>query len=75
MKLSELCTLKVEIVADELDKNEVKNEKRDMDFSLFLEKRVDFFNDLATAKNIEIFKNIQPNINIKFKISKKIVQN
>lgn len=49
-----------------MQQNEVKNEKRDMDFSLFLEKRVDFFNDLATAKNIEILKNIEPNINIKF---------
>ncbi|QKJ27436.1 sensor histidine kinase [Aliarcobacter cibarius] len=49
-----------------MQQNEVKNERRDMDFSLFFEKRVDFFNDLANAKNIEIFKNIEPNINIKF---------
>jgi len=41
-------------------------EKKDIDFSLFLEKRVDFFNDLATAKNIQLKRDIQSDIILNF---------
>jgi len=41
-------------------------EKKDINFSLFLEQRVDFFNDLATVKNIKLLRNIQPNIILNF---------
>lgn len=41
-------------------------EKKDIDLSLFLDKRVDFFNDLATAKNINLIRDIQSNIILHF---------
>ncbi|MCD4758315.1 MAG: HAMP domain-containing histidine kinase [Arcobacteraceae bacterium] len=41
-------------------------EKKDIDLSLFLDKRVDFFNDLATAKNIHLIRDIQSNIILHF---------
>jgi len=41
-------------------------EKKDIDFSLFLDKRVDFFNDLATAKNINLIRDIQSNLILHF---------
>src|SRR5574344_492606 len=49
-----------------MQQNEVKNEKRELDFSRFLETRVDFFKDLANSKNIEIFKNIEDGIVFEF---------
>ncbi len=49
-----------------MQQNEVKNEKRELDFSRFLETRVDFFKDLANSKNIEIFKNIEDGIKFEF---------
>lgn len=49
-----------------MQQNEVKDEKRDIDFSNFLEKRVEFFKDLATSKNITFHKNIQSDVNIVF---------
>lgn len=49
-----------------MQQNEVKDEKRDMDFSNFLEKRVEFFKDLATSKNITFNKDIQSDIIILF---------
>ena len=49
-----------------MQQNAVKDEKRDIDFSLFLGKRVEFFNDLAISKNIILNKNIEENIIINF---------
>lgn len=49
-----------------MQQNEVKNEKRELNFSRFLETRVDFFKDLANSKNIEIFKNIEEGIVFEF---------
>lgn len=49
-----------------MQQNAVKDEKRDIDFSGFLEKRVEFFNDLAISKNITFHKFIEPNIFINF---------
>ena len=49
-----------------MQQNAVKDEKRDIDFSLFLVKRVEFFNDLAISKNIILNKNIEENIMINF---------
>ena len=49
-----------------MQQNAVKDEKRDIDFSLFLVKRVEFFNDLAISKNIILNKNIEENIIINF---------
>ncbi len=49
-----------------MQQNAVKDEKRDIDFSIFLEKRVEFFNDLAISKNITFHKFIEPNIFINF---------
>lgn len=49
-----------------MQQNAVKDEKRDIDFSLFLAKRVEFFNDLAISKNIKLNKNIEENIMINF---------
>ena len=49
-----------------MQQNAVKDEKRDIDFSSFLEKRVEFFNDLAISKNITFHKFIEPNIFINF---------
>jgi signal transduction histidine kinase len=44
----------------------VRDEKRDIDFSLFLTKRVEFFNDLAISKNIILHKSIEDSIMINF---------
>lgn len=49
-----------------MQQNAVKDEKRDIDFSLFLVKRVEFFNDLAISKNIILNKNIEDSIMINF---------
>ncbi|HJE03567.1 Signal-transduction histidine kinase senX3 [Aliarcobacter thereius] len=49
-----------------MQQNAVKEEKRYMNISSFLEKRVEFFNDLATSKNIVFHKNIEQNIDIFF---------
>ena len=49
-----------------MQQNEVKDEKRDIEFSNFLAKRVEFFNDLAISKNITFYKNIEENIIINF---------
>lgn len=37
-------------------------EKKEIDFSSFLNKRVDFFNDLASTKNIKLTRDIESNI-------------
>jgi signal transduction histidine kinase len=44
----------------------VKDEKYDINFSHFLEKRIEFFNDLVISKDITFEKNIQEGINIHF---------
>jgi signal transduction histidine kinase len=49
-----------------MQQNAVKDEKRDIDFSLFLAKRIEFFNDLATSKNIILHKSIEENILVNF---------
>jgi two-component system, OmpR family, sensor kinase len=49
-----------------MQQNVVKDEKRNIDFSKFLEKRVEFFNDLAVSKNIKIENTIEKNIMINF---------
>lgn len=43
-----------------------KDNKKSIDFSQFLEKRVEFFNDLAKAKKINLFTHIQKDITIYF---------
>ena len=49
-----------------MQQNAVKDEKRDIDFSLFLAKRVEFFNDLAISKNIVLNNYIEENVMINF---------
>lgn len=49
-----------------MQQHEVKEIKSVVDFSLFLEKRVEFFNDLAMSRNILFHKNIESNIEINF---------
>lgn len=49
-----------------MQQHEVKEIKAVIDFSLFLEKRVEFFNDLAMSRNILFHKNIESNIEINF---------
>ncbi|MCT7911344.1 HAMP domain-containing histidine kinase [Arcobacter lacus] len=49
-----------------MQQNAVKDEKRAINLSIFLEKRVEFFNDLATSKNISFTKFIEKNIKINF---------
>lgn len=49
-----------------MQQNIVKDEKKDIDFSLFLERRIEFFNDLVISKNIKFLKNIQKEIHINF---------
>lgn len=41
-------------------------EKKEINFSKFLKKRVEFFDDLATAKHIKLIDNIESNIQIVF---------
>ena len=43
-----------------------KDDKKKIDFSDFLDKRVDFFTDLATAKKITLKRDISPNISLLF---------
>ena len=45
-----------------MQQNMVKDEKTDINFSLFLERRIEFFNDLIISKNIKFTKNIQNDI-------------
>lgn len=49
-----------------MQQNMVKDEKTDINFSLFLERRIEFFNDLVISKNIRFSKNIQDDIFIIF---------
>lgn len=49
-----------------MQQNIVKDEKKDIDFSLFLERRIEFFNDLVISKNIKFLINIQKEIHINF---------
>ena len=49
-----------------MQQNIVKDEKKDIDFSLFLERRIEFFNDLVISKNIKFLINIQEDIHINF---------
>jgi two-component system, OmpR family, sensor kinase len=49
-----------------MQQNMVKDEKKDIDFSLFLERRIEFFNDLVISKNIKFLINIQKEIHINF---------
>lgn len=49
-----------------MQQNIVKDEKNDIDFSLFLERRIEFFNDLVISKNIKFLINIQEDIHINF---------
>lgn len=49
-----------------MQQNAVKDEKREINFSFFLEKRVEFFNDLAISKNITFHKAIEQNLMIYF---------
>ncbi|MDD2888268.1 MAG: HAMP domain-containing sensor histidine kinase [Aliarcobacter sp.] len=49
-----------------MQQNIVKDEKKDIDFSLFLERRIEFFNDLVISKNINFLINIQKDIHINF---------
>ena len=49
-----------------MQQNMVKDEKTDINFSLFLERRIEFFNDLVISKNIKFTKNIQNYIHIIF---------
>ena len=49
-----------------MQQHEVKELKTDINLSSFLEKRVEFFNDLAVARNIVFHKNIEANIEIVF---------
>ncbi|MCG3662392.1 HAMP domain-containing histidine kinase [Aliarcobacter butzleri] len=49
-----------------MQQNAVKDEKRAINLSIFLEKRVEFFNDLAISKNTSFTKFIEKNIKINF---------
>ncbi len=49
-----------------MQQNMVKDEKKDINFSLFLERRIEFFNDLVISKNIKFLINIQKEIHINF---------
>ena len=49
-----------------MQQNAVKEEKRYRNISSYVEKRVEFFNDLATSKSIVFHKNIEQNIDIFF---------
>lgn len=44
----------------------VKETKKNIDLSFFLKKRIEFFNDLSTAKNIKLITYIEENIKIIF---------
>ena len=45
-----------------MQQNMVKDEKTNINFSSFLERRIEFFNDLVISKNIKFAKNIQNDI-------------
>lgn len=49
-----------------IQSNIAKDNKKDIDFSEFLEKRVEFFNDLAITKKINLFIHIQKGVVIYF---------
>lgn len=49
-----------------MQQNEAKNVKTSIDLSTFLEKRVEFFNDLALSRAIVVHKNIETNIFVDF---------
>ena len=49
-----------------MQQHEVKELKTNINLSSFLEKRVEFFNDLAVSKDITFYKSIEPNIEIFF---------
>ncbi|MBU3013546.1 HAMP domain-containing histidine kinase [Poseidonibacter lekithochrous] len=49
-----------------MQQHAVKDEKENIDFSMFLEKRIEFFSDLAISKNIKIETSIKKNILINF---------
>jgi signal transduction histidine kinase len=49
-----------------MQRHSVKNDKKQIDFSTFLEKRVEFFSDLAIAKNIEFITHIEKDIALYF---------
>jgi len=49
-----------------MQRNSVKNDKKEIDFSEFLQKRVEFFTDLATAKEIRFETIIKKDIFIYF---------
>ena len=49
-----------------MQQNMVKDEKTNINFSSFLERRIEFFNDLVISKNIKFAKNIQNDIHIIF---------
>ncbi len=49
-----------------MQRHSVKNDKKQIDFSTFLEKRVEFFSDLAIAKNIEFQTHIEKDIALYF---------
>ncbi|PLY05808.1 MAG: sensor histidine kinase [Arcobacter sp.] len=49
-----------------MQSHSVKDNKTNIDFSEFLIKRVEFFKDLTSAKNIELITDIEKDINIDF---------
>ncbi|MAD42944.1 MAG: two-component sensor histidine kinase [Arcobacter sp.] len=49
-----------------MQQHSVKDEKENIDFSMFLEKRIEFFSDLAISKNIKIETSIKKNIMLNF---------
>lgn len=49
-----------------IQSNLVKKNKKNINFTEFLEKRIEFFNDLAITKNIELSTHIQKDITIYF---------
>jgi two-component system, OmpR family, sensor kinase len=49
-----------------MQRHSVRNDKKTIHFSEFLQKRIEFFSDLATAKNIEFKTNIEKDIFIEF---------
>ena len=58
--------LEFEIKNIEESISKLSQEKKDIDFSLFLERRIEFFNDLVISKNIKFLINIQEDIHINF---------
>jgi len=50
-----------------IQSHNLKEDKKEIDFSKFLTKRVEFFNDLTIAKNIKLIQNIEEEIHINFR--------